>query len=112
MSVFEQMILASCITRNANINSLKGLYHTASTVSGFKVVANWFSSAETLQYLLLMTGKPVSSKHSAGPMAPRTHHHFLSGALEGAALPAKINAVSTVTIAPLSSRPLCSHSVG
>lgn len=102
--VFEWMILALSITRKANIQGLLGLCYTASTVSGWLVYLSRgaIHSSFSTRY----------GSQCARPMAPHTHHHFLSGALEEATLLAKLNTVSTVTVASLSCRLLCSHSVG
>lgn len=101
---------ASCNTKAANIQDYITL-HQLSVVSTLQLISLSLQRHYT-QFQCFIIWKPVGSrKHSTGPMAPRTHHHFLSGALEDVAPPAKIIAVSTVTIAPLCCRPLCSHSV-
>lgn len=106
--------LASCNTKKLPISSVFKDYvtqHQLSVVSTLWLISQSLQRHYT-QFQSFILWKPVSSNHSTGPMAPRIHHHFLSGALEDVARLAKINAVSTVTIAVLCCRPLYSHSVG
>lgn len=90
-----QMIWTSCTPWNASIQGLLGVHYAVwcssqdAQLYSFQlsvVVKLWQTGvsqqAHFKQFLFRWTWKPQSSKHCAGATAHRTHHHFLSGALE------------------------------